>query len=96
MTLEECELICWSYDLLPGQQICRNCREEENQTEPEEMEFETIEQSTQFNMFFESATDFVKKPLKLFHSSPLKGHRTVKLGNPTVLIWFSFGLKIMW
>lgn len=50
------------------------------------MEFETIEQSTQFNMFFESATDFVKKPLKLFHASPLKGHRTVKLGNPTVLI----------
>ena len=50
------------------------------------MEFETIEQNTQFNMFFESATDFVNKPLKFSHSSLLKGHRTVKLGNPTILI----------
>ena len=59
--------------ILPGQQICRNSTAKLfNQTEPEEEEIETVEQSMQVNMSFESATDFVKQSLQLFDSSPVK------------------------
>ena len=52
---------------------------------PEEEEIGTVKQSTQVNMSFESATDFVNKPLKFFDSSPLEALRVVKLGNLTKL-----------
>ena len=63
MTLEKYETICWDYDILPGQQICRNCtRKLFNQTEPKEEEVEILQQNIQVNdIYFEFATDFANQ-----------------------------------
>lgn len=73
MTLEKYETICWDYDILPGQQICRNCTSKLfTWTEPGEEETETVEQSMPVSMPFESACDILNQFLQLFDSSPLK------------------------
>ena len=63
-----------------GQQICRNFTAKLFiKTEQEEKEIETVEESTQVIMSFESATDLVNQFLQLFDSSPLKLGSLIKL-----------------
>ena len=63
-----------------GQQICRNFTAKLFiKTEQEEKEIETVEESTQVIMSFESATDLVNQFLQLFDSSPLKLGNLIKL-----------------
>ena len=63
-----------------GQQICRNFTAKLFiKTEQEEKEIETVEESMQVIMSFESATDLVNQFLQLFDSSPLKLGNLIKL-----------------